>query len=45
MNNLFKKIPKIDTFVNDKEFNSLNKELLTGIVRKNIEKLRQNIKN
>ncbi len=44
MNNLFKKIPKIDTFVNDKEFNSLNKELLTGIVRKNIEKLRQNIK-
>ncbi len=45
MNNLFKKIPKIDTFVNDKIFSGLNKELLTDIVRKNIDKLRQKIKD
>ena len=45
MNNLFKKIPKIDIFVNDKIFSGLNKELLTDIVRKKIDKLRQKIKD
>jgi len=45
VNNLFKKIPKIDTFVRDKDFEGLNRELLTNIIRKNIEQLRQNIRN
>ena len=44
VNNLFKKIPKIDTFVNDELFKELNKELLTNIARKKIDKLRQKIK-
>jgi len=45
VNNLFQKIPKIDIFVNDKIFSGLNKELLTDIVRKNIDKLRKKIKD
>ena len=45
VNNLFQKIPKIDIFVNDKIFSGLNKDILTDIVRKNIDKLRKKIKD
>ena len=45
VNNLFKKIPKIDIFVNDNTFANLNKELLTNIAREEIDKLRQRIKD
>lgn len=44
MNEIFKKIPKIDTFVSRNEFEGLNKELLTVTARKEIEKLRDMIK-
>jgi len=43
MNEIFKKIPKIDLFVSNSEFEGFNKELLTKVARAEIENLRKKI--
>ncbi len=43
--NLFKKLPKVDKIISNKEFENLNKTLLTNITREQIELLRQDIKD
>jgi len=45
VNNLYRKIPKIDTFINRKEFQGLSRPLLTKIVKNYVDKLREDIKN
>ena len=43
MQELLKKLPKIDKFVNLDEFNNYNKKILTKIAKEKIEKLRADI--
>jgi len=45
VNNLYRKIPKIDTFINKKEFQGLSKPLLTKVVKNYVDKLRRDIKD
>ncbi len=45
MKNLYRQIPKIDIFANNQEFKDLNKEILTTIIKTEIENLRKKIKD
>ncbi len=45
MNNLFRQIPKIDTFIEQNEFKGLNKKVLTKVARKEMDTLREKITN
>ncbi len=45
MKNLYRQIPKIDIFANNQEFKDLNKELLTTIIKTEMENLRKKIKD
>jgi len=42
---LLKSIPKIDKFINDKDFKPFSTKLLTKIVKEKIDALRLNILN
>ncbi len=45
VSNLFRQIPKVDTFVEQNEFTGFNKKLLIQIARKKINALREKIAN